>query len=79
MNERAIDDCLALLRQAEHVVVFTGAGVSAESGIPTFRDALTGLWLRQKPSELTRLWSGDGTNGGGSSCRAKNPTPHTTP
>lgn len=32
------------LRDAERVVVFTGAGVSAESGIPTFRDALTGLW-----------------------------------
>jgi len=34
------------LRSAQHVVVFTGAGVSAESGIPTFRDALTGLWER---------------------------------
>ena len=29
---------------AKHIVVFTGAGVSQESGIPTFRDALTGLW-----------------------------------
>lgn len=29
-----------------HIVVFTGAGVSAESGIPTFRDALSGLWER---------------------------------
>jgi NAD-dependent deacetylase len=34
------------LRSARHVVVLTGAGVSAESGIPTFRDALTGLWDR---------------------------------
>ena len=32
------------LRSARRVVVLTGAGVSAESGIPTFRDALTGLW-----------------------------------
>jgi NAD-dependent deacetylase len=32
------------LRGAAHVAVFTGAGVSAESGIPTFRDRLTGLW-----------------------------------
>jgi len=31
------------LRQAKKVVVFTGAGVSAESGIPTFRDAMNGL------------------------------------
>ncbi|MGE8706505.1 MAG: SIR2 family NAD-dependent protein deacylase [Achromobacter sp.] len=34
------------LRDARRVVVFTGAGVSAESGIATFRDALTGLWSR---------------------------------
>lgn len=34
------------LQTARRWVVFTGAGVSAESGIPTFRDALTGLWAR---------------------------------
>jgi NAD-dependent deacetylase len=34
------------LRQAKHVAVLTGAGISAESGITTFRDALTGLWSR---------------------------------
>jgi len=43
---------LSALRSARHVVVFTGAGVSAESGIPTFRDALTGLWERFDPAEL---------------------------
>ena len=32
------------LQKTEHLVILTGAGVSAESGIPTFRDALTGLW-----------------------------------
>ena len=37
---------IGALQQAKHVVVFTGAGVSAESGIATFRDALTGLWER---------------------------------
>jgi NAD-dependent deacetylase len=40
------------LRDARSVVVFTGAGVSAESGIPTFRDALTGLWSRFDPMQL---------------------------
>lgn len=40
------------LREAGHVLVFTGAGVSAESGIPTFRDALTGLWERFDPAAL---------------------------
>lgn len=40
------------LRHAKHVVVFTGAGVSAESGIPTFRDSLTGLWERFNAEDL---------------------------
>ena len=34
------------------VAVLTGAGISAESGVPTFRDALTGLWARFQPAEL---------------------------
>jgi NAD-dependent deacetylase len=40
------------LRAARRIVVFTGAGISAESGIPTFRDALTGLWARYNPEDL---------------------------
>ena len=39
-------------RGARRVVVLTGAGISAESGIPTFRDAQTGLWARFRPEEL---------------------------
>ena len=45
-------ELIAALHQAKHVVVFTGAGVSAESGIPTFRDALTGLWERFDAEDL---------------------------
>ncbi|BCJ40729.1 NAD-dependent protein deacylase 1 [Actinoplanes ianthinogenes] len=41
-----LNEAAKLLGQARHVVVFTGAGMSAESGVPTFRDALTGLWSR---------------------------------
>jgi NAD-dependent deacetylase len=41
-----------MLRAARHVAVLTGAGVSAESGIPTFRDALTGLWARYRAEDL---------------------------
>ncbi|WP_036249012.1 NAD-dependent deacylase [Massilia sp. BSC265] len=37
-------DLIGALRKARKITVLTGAGVSAESGIPTFRDALTGLW-----------------------------------
>jgi NAD-dependent deacetylase len=43
---------LSTLRAARRVVVFTGAGVSAESGIPTFRDKQTGLWERFDFAEL---------------------------
>lgn len=47
------DTVTQLLRNAQHVVVFTGAGGSAESGIPTFRDALTGLWERFDPCTVS--------------------------
>jgi NAD-dependent protein deacetylase/lipoamidase len=40
------------LREARRVTVLTGAGVSAESGVPTFRDAQTGLWSKFKPEDL---------------------------
>jgi NAD-dependent deacetylase len=40
------------LRRARRVVALTGAGISAASGIPTFRDAQTGLWARFRPEEL---------------------------
>jgi NAD-dependent deacetylase len=41
-----------LLEHATSVAVLTGAGISAESGIPTFRDAMTGLWENFRPEEL---------------------------
>jgi len=40
------------LRRAHSVAVLTGAGVSAESGVPTFRDAQTGLWAKFDPRDL---------------------------
>ena len=40
------------LRAAKRVLFFTGAGVSAESGLPTFRDAQTGLWAQYKAQDL---------------------------
>lgn len=42
----------AALRNAQTIAVLTGAGVSAESGVPTFRDAQSGLWARFRPEEL---------------------------
>lgn len=46
------DKLLAALRDAQHVCVLTGSGVSAESGVPTFREAQTGLWEQYDPHEL---------------------------
>lgn len=40
------------LRSAQTVTVLTGAGISAESGIPTFRDSQTGLWAKYDPHQL---------------------------
>jgi NAD-dependent deacetylase len=45
-------DLLDALRGAERVVALTGSGVSAESGVPTFREAQSGLWERFDPREL---------------------------
>jgi len=45
-------DLLRALRGAERVVALTGSGVSAESGVPTFREAQTGLWEKFDPQEL---------------------------
>jgi NAD-dependent deacetylase len=46
------EELVTTMRAARSIVVSTGAGVSAESGIPTFRDAQTGLWARFEPHEL---------------------------
>jgi NAD-dependent protein deacetylase/lipoamidase len=40
------------LRNAKKIVALTGAGISAESGLATFRDAQTGLWSKFRPEEL---------------------------
>jgi NAD-dependent deacetylase len=40
------------VQEVRHIVVLTGAGMSAESGIPTFRDALSALWSRFDPMQL---------------------------
>ena len=42
----------AALAQAERWVVMTGSGISAESGVPTFRDAQTGLWAKYDAEQL---------------------------
>lgn len=51
MREPA-EQAARVIAAARRPVVVTGAGMSAESGVPTFRDALTGLWSRFEPQEL---------------------------
>lgn len=43
---------IQILKSARHITVLTGAGVSKESGIPTFREAQTGLWAQYDSMEL---------------------------
>ena len=51
-NPTIPDELICRLRHAERVAVLTGAGISAESGVPTFRDAVTGLWAHYRPEDL---------------------------
>ena len=43
---------ISTLENANKVLVLTGAGMSAESGVPTFRDAQSGMWEKFKPEDL---------------------------
>jgi len=52
MNARALAEAVEILQATERLVVSTGAGMSRESGIPTFRDAQEGLWAEFDPTEL---------------------------
>lgn len=57
MTEAALAAAARKLAGARRVAVLTGAGVSAESGVPTFRDAQSGLWAR---FDLMQLASREG-------------------
>jgi len=51
MQPESVAEAAKILRSAQRVVAFTGAGVSAESGVPTFRGA-GGLWEGHPVEEL---------------------------
>jgi NAD-dependent deacetylase len=51
-QSRAAADAARALAGSRSLAMLTGAGVSAESGVPTFRDAQTGLWARFDPLQL---------------------------
>jgi NAD-dependent deacetylase len=54
-RSRRMAQVRAWLAHSQRVTVLTGAGMSAESGIPTFRDALTGLWSQFDPAQLASV------------------------
>ncbi|WEV78528.1 NAD-dependent deacylase [Janibacter cremeus] len=55
------EEVVAAVRGARRVLVLSGAGMSAESGVPTFRDAQTGLWEEFDPAQLAtaEAWQED--------------------
>ncbi len=52
MNEDKVEMLADLIRDSQNIVVFTGAGVSTESGVPDFRSP-GGIWDRFDPNEMT--------------------------
>jgi NAD-dependent deacetylase len=50
--QQQIQDVAQILNASQRLIVLTGAGISKESGIPTFRDALEGLWANYDPMKL---------------------------
>lgn len=54
-SERITDDVAELTATASRVAVLSGAGISAESGVPTFREAQTGLWERFSAEDLATV------------------------
>ncbi len=52
MNIKIPPGLVDSLRGPHYMTVLTGAGISAESGVPTFREAQTGLWVHYRPEDL---------------------------
>ena len=46
---------MKMLQEAEHTIIFTGAGMSTESGLPDFRTPGRGLWEKFNPDELANV------------------------
>ncbi len=55
MQSMKLESIAEIVRAASEVVIFSGAGLSADSGIPTFRDGATGLWNNVDPDEVASI------------------------
>ena len=56
MKDR-IQRAAELVRQARHMIAFTGAGHSTASGIPDFRSPGSGLWEKDNPMLVASVWA----------------------
>ena len=55
MSEQQQERARDILAHARHIEVFTGAGMSADSGIATYRDAVTGVWENVDPAAMASI------------------------
>lgn len=55
IDAQVISEIASAIDTAEEIVIFSGAGMSAESGIPTFRDGATGLWNNVDPDKVASV------------------------
>ena len=53
--ETAVNEAIAILKEATYVVALTGAGISTPSGIPDFRSPSSGLWEHDDPMEVANI------------------------
>ena len=60
MNDEQIDELAGLVQRARSAVVFTGAGISTECGIPDFRSP-GGFWTRYKPIDYSEFLASEDT------------------
>ncbi len=60
-QNQQIQDALSITREARNIEVFTGAGMSADSGLDTYRDDETGVWSKVDPQAMASIsaWEKD--------------------
>lgn len=61
MDDHAIQQAVGVVRGARNIEVFTGAGMSADSGLETYRDEDTGVWSKVDPQAMASIsaWGKD--------------------
>src|SRR4051812_6409806 len=56
--DRPLEELIHLIDSADRIALFTGAGISTESGIPDFRSP-GGIWTRQVPIDFSDFMRSD--------------------